>query len=168
MDILSDPLQVFSLPPEILSVITLRQNSTKIISEPEKLIPEPERTITDLKEINVLTKQDENDSIKLTCLVCGITSFESVKQQRDHHKLDWHRFNVKRRAIGLKLGKSHYKPTTEEKFEELMESMDGRLEQNYLKKIVFFLNITNYHYHYQITSQVFQVQHRYTLIQKMT
>src|SRR3954453_20338289 len=125
MDMLSGSIQVFSLPPEILSVITPRQNS---IGFSAKLISEPE-TITKIKEIDDFTKQNKNDPIKLTCLVCGITSFESIEQQRVHYKLDWHRFNVKRRAVGLDLGKSQFEPTTEKEFEELMESLGGKLKR---------------------------------------
>ncbi|RIA92797.1 hypothetical protein C1645_764109 [Glomus cerebriforme] len=116
--LLSVPIQIFSLPPEILSVIKLRQNS---IGSSTKLISETTKT-TKIKEIDIFTKQNKNndDLMKPTCFVCGITSFDSVEQQRAHYKLDWHRFNVKRRAVNLEYGKSQYKPTTEEEFEELI------------------------------------------------
>ena len=134
MDMISNSIHVFSLPPEILSVITPRQNS---IGSSTKLISNPE-TITKIKEIDDFTKQNENDPMKLTCLVCKITSFESVEQQRAHYKLDWHRFNVKRRAVGLELGKSQFEPTTEKEFEELMESLGGKFKKSYLKEFFFF------------------------------
>src|SRR6266498_1742697 len=101
--ILTRSIRVFSLPPEILLVITTRKNSlAKLISEQKT------------------TNENENEVIKPTCLACGITSFKNVEQQRAHYKLDWHRFNVKRRVVSLKIGKRQYKPTTEEEFEELM------------------------------------------------
>ncbi|CAG8606049.1 15942_t:CDS:2, partial [Funneliformis caledonium] len=112
--ILTRPIRVFSLPPEILLVITSRK---KFVKSSAKLLSEPE--ITNKVKENVFTKQNE-DNTRPTCLVCGITSFENVEQQRTHYKLDWHRFNVKRRTVSLELGKKQYKPTTEEEFEELM------------------------------------------------
>ncbi|PKK80939.1 hypothetical protein RhiirC2_723275 [Rhizophagus irregularis] len=117
--ILLFPIQIFSLPPEILSAITLREDSTRSLT---KLISDSE-TITKIKEIDIFTEQnenDENDLMKPTCFVCGITSFENVEQQREHYKLDWHRFNVKMRAINLERGKNKYNPITEKEFEELM------------------------------------------------
>ncbi|GBB93992.1 hypothetical protein RclHR1_02270016 [Rhizophagus clarus] len=113
------PIQIFSLPPEILSALTLREDSLKSLT---KLILDSE-AITKIKEIDIFTepnKNDENDPMKPTCFVCGIKSFENVEQQREHYKLDWHRFNVKMRAVNLERNKSQYKPITEEGFEELM------------------------------------------------
>jgi hypothetical protein len=117
--ILLCPIQIFSLPPEILSAITLKEDSIRSLTK----LKSDSDTITKIKEIDIFTEQkenDENDPMKPTCFVCGITSFESVEQQREHYKLDWHRFNVKMRAINLERGKSQYKPITEEEFEELM------------------------------------------------
>ncbi|CAI2172415.1 14514_t:CDS:2 [Funneliformis geosporum] len=111
--ILTLPIRVFSLPPEVLLVIIPRK---KFVKSSAKLISEPE--ITNKVKDSVFFKQNE-DNIRPTCLVCGIT-FENVELQRTHYKLDWHRFNVKRRAASLELGKKQYIPTTEEEFEELM------------------------------------------------
>src|ERR1043165_3376602 len=112
--ILPRSIRVFSLPPEILLVITSRENS---IDSSAKFIGH--EATKKVKE-NTFTEQKENEVIKPTCFACGISSFETVEQQRAHCKLDWHRFNIKRRAVSLELGKKQYKPTTEEEFEELM------------------------------------------------
>lgn len=34
------------------------------------------------------------------CLSCGV-QFESREEQVDHYKLDWHKYNVKRKLVGL-------------------------------------------------------------------
>ncbi|CAG8587251.1 8732_t:CDS:10 [Diversispora eburnea] len=62
----------------------------------------------------------KNEPFRPTCLACGNLSFADVEQQRAHYKLDWHRFNVKRRAVGLSLGSTNHVPVSEQEFEELM------------------------------------------------
>ncbi|PRW56664.1 Ankyrin repeat and zinc finger domain-containing 1 [Chlorella sorokiniana] len=54
-----------------------------------------------------------------TCIACGIgvggaPGFASAEEQRRHFSLDWHRYNVKRRAAGQR-------PVTEAAFEALVE-----------------------------------------------
>ncbi|RHZ82636.1 hypothetical protein Glove_106g13 [Diversispora epigaea] len=62
----------------------------------------------------------KNEPFRPTCLACGNLSFVDVEQQRAHYKLDWHRFNVKRRAVGQSLGSTNHVPVSEQEFEELM------------------------------------------------
>lgn len=55
--------------------------------------------------------EDLNISEKLFCSFCN-AKFEDQVQQRLHYKLDWHRYNLKRKLDDLK-------PITEEKFTQL-------------------------------------------------
>lgn len=50
-----------------------------------------------------------------TCNACGIASFPTLDEQRQHYKTDWHRFNIKRRLSAIK-------PITEEEFDKLIEN----------------------------------------------
>ncbi|RIB04136.1 hypothetical protein C2G38_2121356 [Gigaspora rosea] len=95
-------LKIFSLPEEILSSLC----------KPEAFFEE--------KNIEDAVTVINNEPFKPSCLACGILSFDTFEQQRAHYKLEWHRFNVKRRAINLDAGRTHYIPTSEQKFEELM------------------------------------------------
>ncbi|CAG8445913.1 5435_t:CDS:2 [Dentiscutata heterogama] len=96
-------LKIFSLPEEILSSLYKQE----ALLEEKSIV---EDTVTAVN----------NEPFKPSCLACGISSFDTFEQQRAHYKLEWHRFNVKRRAINLDAGKIHYTPTSEQKFEELM------------------------------------------------
>ncbi|CAG8500521.1 16572_t:CDS:2 [Cetraspora pellucida] len=97
------PLKIFSLPEEILSSFC-----------------KPETFLEEKNNIKDVETELNTESLKPTCLACGILSFDTLEQQRAHYKLEWHRFNVKRRAKCLDTGKTQYTPTSEQKFEELM------------------------------------------------
>jgi pre-60S factor REI1 len=56
---------------------------------------------------------DESDL--LTCIACRQT-FEDPAQQRDHYKTDYHRFNLKRKVVGLP-------PVTPELFEQKVQEL---------------------------------------------
>lgn len=45
----------------------------------------------------VATREAKGDP---TCLTCGL-SFSSRQDQVEHYRLDWHRYNIKRRLKGL-------------------------------------------------------------------
>ncbi|CAG8659436.1 16334_t:CDS:2 [Racocetra fulgida] len=98
------PLKIFSLPEDILSSFC-----------------KPETILKEKSSVNDIETEVNNEPFKPTCLACGILSFDTLEQQRTHYKLDWHRFNVKRRAKCLDAGKTQYTPISEQKFEELME-----------------------------------------------
>lgn len=43
-------------------------------------------------------KEDLTENIKLTCSYCKV-EFENVGKQREHYKLDWHRYNLKQSLL---------------------------------------------------------------------
>ena len=45
-----------------------------------------------------------------TCITCRV-AFNTAQEQRDHYKTDWHRYNLKRKVVGLP-------PISAEKFKE--------------------------------------------------
>ncbi|XP_071443004.1 tRNA endonuclease ANKZF1-like [Hetaerina americana] len=61
--------------------------------------------------------QDLAVSDTLTCSYCCI-NFDDKIQQRQHYKLDWHRYNLKQNLEGRK-------PVTEEKFDQLADDVSS-------------------------------------------
>lgn len=59
-----------------------------------------------------------------TCVTCGIVAFEDDLEQRIHFKTDWHRFNVKLRALNKK------PVLKEEDFNALVEQGGGGLDDD--------------------------------------
>ncbi|WPT16338.1 Ankyrin repeat and zinc finger domain-containing protein 1 [Picochlorum sp. SENEW3] len=59
-----------------------------------------------------------------TCVTCGIAAFEDDLEQRIHFKTDWHRFNVKLRALNKK------PVLKEEDFNALVEQGGGGLDDD--------------------------------------
>ncbi|KAG0345541.1 hypothetical protein BG004_003628 [Podila humilis] len=60
------------------------------------------------------------ESAQPSCRVCGIAQFESVAKQREHVRLDWHRYNLKQQL----LDKSS-KPVSEQTFENMMQDLSS-------------------------------------------
>lgn len=56
----------------------------------------------------------------LSCATCGGVKFESSEEQRQHFKLDWHRFNLKKRLDGDPA-------ITEDQFEKILDQEQDNL-----------------------------------------
>lgn len=85
--ILSKPLYAYSLPPQLLDILTLR--SLQALPEPEAAKAE------DSPEIPVADPADRSIGSSLACQTCGGAQFTSLDEQRAHFKSDWHRYNAK-------------------------------------------------------------------------
>lgn len=78
-----------------------------------------------MKSKQVTTQTDEeilsalDDLCIADCLICSFcnTSFSDKQQQRQHYKLDWHRYNLKKHLVNKK-------PVSEEKFSQLADLDD--------------------------------------------
>lgn len=83
-------------------------------SQIDEVVPKTENTST----------VPESSTTTLACSFCK-TEFDDVSKQREHYKLDWHRYNLKRSISGRE-------PLTEEQF----------IERNGMFKCVllFFIN----------------------------
>lgn len=84
-------LSVYSLPSAILSNLTVRTiaelDESAADAGPSKPPPVPAQAGA------------------LSCQSCPNTSFETVEEQRNHFKTDWHRYNAKARIEGKKVVK---------------------------------------------------------------
>ena len=104
--LLSRSLSVYSIPPPLLDILTVRS-----IQAGEPIIPEEEQV--DEKEPSLVDEPAGTGS-SLTCQTCLGTSFASLDEQRAHFKSDWHRYNAK-----VTLERSGKGAMTAEEFEEI-------------------------------------------------
>lgn len=95
--LLQKPLYAYSLPPQLLDILSVRSVAP---------IPEPEPVVEKAQP----PAPPSVPGGALSCQTCGNVVFASVEEQRAHFRSDWHRFNV--------AGKGG---VTEEQF----EAMDG-------------------------------------------
>ncbi|ORX84980.1 hypothetical protein K493DRAFT_341854 [Basidiobolus meristosporus CBS 931.73] len=106
-------LSVFSIPKPLLKELqpckileNFHQLSEKASSSDEEC-DQP-----DLSKLQIGTS--------LTCATCGGVRFESVEEQREHVRLDWHRYNLKRKTLEGFSG-----PITEEEFEYMIADLSS-------------------------------------------
>jgi hypothetical protein len=134
--LLSRPINVYSIPPELLDLLTVRSvtntGALQVISSAEGQDP----TAVDEESGENHTKRtgeeeavivEPGSSSSLTCQTCLSTTFPTLEEQRAHFKSDWHRYNV-RVSINHKgslkgslqgKGKVPRGVLTEEEFEEV-------------------------------------------------
>jgi hypothetical protein len=86
--LLSKPLFLYSLPPELLNTLTLKVDAQQQLEEP---IPSKE------------VQQENSEQGGIGCVTCTIPSFADVSQQRDHFRSDLHKFNLKRKLTNQKV-----------------------------------------------------------------
>ncbi|XP_019869658.1 ankyrin repeat and zinc finger domain-containing protein 1 isoform X1 [Aethina tumida] len=81
----------------------------EIIGESVKSVLLTQTDDLDIKEENVEVNEDTKNESVLSCSYCKV-KFPDSLQQRDHYKLDWHRYNLKQSLCGKP-------PITEEEFD---------------------------------------------------
>ena len=102
---------VFDLPPEILSTLTLKNQSEAPVPQSPPQTSPPKSEPTDDTEA-----KDGSASKATSCSLCGLT-FASVAEQRRHIRSDLHGYNLKQKIKGLK-------PVGEADFEKLIGELD--------------------------------------------
>jgi hypothetical protein len=105
--LLSRPINVYSIPPELLDLLTVR--SVTNTGALQVITPAPAQT-QDQDHANVnanlgdrtqkLENDGEEDAVietgsSLTCQTCLSATFPTLEEQRAHFKSDWHRYNVR-------------------------------------------------------------------------
>ncbi|KAG0213717.1 hypothetical protein BGX28_003661 [Mortierella sp. GBA30] len=116
----SSPLSVFLLPPDLVSSLVpqMQADSDSLI---EPLLSEP----STMKHNRAGTSEtavvaSSLDSATPSCRICGIAQFESVSKQREHVKLDWHRYNLKQQLLDKRA-----KPISEQQFENMVQDLSS-------------------------------------------
>ncbi|KAI1343203.1 hypothetical protein F5Y15DRAFT_405770 [Xylariaceae sp. FL0016] len=110
-ELLKRPLYAYDLPPEILSTLTLREDtesSDATITPSKAESPDPS-----------LSPSSKSLVGSQACSLCAL-SFSGVQEQRSHQKSDWHHYNLKQKTRGNK-------PVSEPEFEKLMGDLDESL-----------------------------------------
>jgi hypothetical protein len=87
--LLAGSLYAFTLPRELLGSLQLRATDTGATSTEQQ---------HGLPSSHNLGTTDVSSS--LGCAACGVGSFPTVAEQREHFRSDWHRYNVKVRLGG--------------------------------------------------------------------
>lgn len=86
----------------------------------------------------------------LSCSCCRVT-FPSIQQQREHYKLDWHRYNLKQSLLSKV-------PIGEEEFNSKTENGTYGLEKNFLQLFTFQMKCQVYPAQFQkMTSKTLQI-----------
>jgi hypothetical protein len=86
--VLSRPISVYSFPPSLLAHLAVRS-----IQDAQQ-----EET-TDAAQPAAVTPSNPAPG-SLRCQTCPGAGFETVEEQRNHFKSDWHRYNAKAKLTG--------------------------------------------------------------------
>jgi hypothetical protein len=122
--LLAGSLYAFSLPRELLDSLQLRAIHTDTPVDDNNQ-PTSSR--------NTLKVNDASpSSTSLGCAACGVSSFQTVADQRDHFRSDWHRYNVKLR-LG---GGSDAKPVGEEEFAAMLDCKPKLIDSPSIARIL--------------------------------
>ncbi|KAI1302841.1 hypothetical protein EDD11_005487, partial [Mortierella claussenii] len=132
------PLSVFFLPKDLLDSFVYQLPTLSVSSHSGALhdgynSSNTSQSTPKINEALMVTRNNNDDDSTSTsqphttaaqlrpssCRSCGIAQFESVQDQRQHAKSDWHRYNLK-----LHLLDKTAEPITEDHFQQLL-----RLEQ---------------------------------------
>ncbi|KAF9117119.1 hypothetical protein BGX27_003581 [Mortierella sp. AM989] len=113
----STSLSIFFLPPELVSSLVPKSQSENLSLE---FSFDSTRANQSQNAPQTATGATSLDSVVPSCRVCGITQFESVEKQREHAKLDWHRYNLKQQLLDKST-----KPITEHQFEDMMQDLSS-------------------------------------------
>ncbi|KAF9575214.1 hypothetical protein EC968_003855 [Mortierella alpina] len=109
------PLSLFLLPPELVSTLVPQdQAAAPELVESSRLQPRGLQGSETAAAISSL------DSATASCRICGIAQFESVARQREHVKLDWHRYNLKQQLLDRRA-----KSISEQQFENMVQDLSS-------------------------------------------
>ncbi|KAF9373559.1 hypothetical protein BGX21_004394 [Mortierella sp. AD011] len=113
----SEPLSIFFLPPELVSSLVPKSQSEGLSLDHSL---EPTRTTQSQHVPRSTAVATSLDSTVPSCRVCGISQFDSVEKQREHAKLDWHRYNLKQQLLDQSAA-----PITEQQFEDMIQDLSS-------------------------------------------
>ena len=108
--ILSRPLNVFSLPPELLSNLSVRSIQDTSADSNDASSSRPNQRKEDTSN-----HRPNHPGVGLRCQTCPNAEFDTVEEQREHFRSDWHRYNAKARLTG--------RAVTAEEWDGMMEGM---------------------------------------------
>jgi len=101
--ILTRPISAFAIPAEILSNFSVRLIQASPSATPSA--------------IEAKSTAAPNSGSAINCQTCPGAAFDSIEEQREHFKRDWHRYNVKAKLTG--------RAVSEEEWGNLVEGERG-------------------------------------------
>lgn len=119
------PLSVFFLPQDLITSLVPQAPTDSLGLFP----PLPHESTRDTATTNTNNDTDgataqrsatSLDSAVPSCRICGIANFESVEKQREHVRLDWHRYNLKQQLLDKSA-----RPITEQQFENMIQDLSS-------------------------------------------
>ncbi|KAG0248210.1 hypothetical protein BG011_000341 [Mortierella polycephala] len=110
-------LSVFFMPSGLLSSLVPQSQLEGTIPEHTLETQSKAETPTSVTAPAVVSSLN---SVVPSCRICGITRFENVERQREHVKLDWHRYNLKQQLMDKKAT-----PITEQQFENMIQDLSS-------------------------------------------
>ncbi|KAF9196374.1 hypothetical protein BGZ50_000776 [Haplosporangium sp. Z 11] len=110
-------LSVFFMPSDLLSSLIPQSQLEGPIPEHPLETQSKSETPTSVTAPAVASSLD---SVVPSCRICGIARFENVERQREHVKLDWHRYNLKQQLMDKKAT-----PITEQQFENMIQDLSS-------------------------------------------
>ncbi|KAI5921838.1 hypothetical protein F4810DRAFT_702058 [Camillea tinctor] len=113
-DLLKRPLYLYDLPQEVLSTLTLKEDT-----DAQNL--ETNNSSISLKPSHDASPSSSSENLvgSQACSLCSL-SFANVQDQRSHQKSDWHHYNLKQKLRAQK-------PVSEAEFEKLIGDLDESL-----------------------------------------
>lgn len=113
----STPLSLFFLPPELISTLTPKAQTE---APQDSLVRDLKSTSSNSAPETTVAVATSLDTAVPSCRICGIARFDSVIKQREHAKLDWHRYNLKQHLLD-----NNAKPITEQQFENMVQDLSS-------------------------------------------
>ncbi|KAG0295994.1 hypothetical protein BGZ96_010415 [Linnemannia gamsii] len=118
------PMSLFFLPQDLItSLVPQAPTDTLGLLPPVPL--EPTHDKSNNADADNTTAQKPAvatslDSAVPSCRICGIANLESVEKQREHVRLDWHRYNLKQQLLDKSA-----RPITEQQFENMIQDLSS-------------------------------------------
>ncbi|KAG0025555.1 hypothetical protein BGZ82_009966 [Podila clonocystis] len=115
-----ETLSIFLMPKDLITSLVPQAPSDPTLSTVE--VPLTVSTLAELDDFNATGRSTPTslDSALPSCRICGILQFESVEKQREHVRLDWHRYNLKQQLLDKSA-----KPISEQQFENMMQDLSS-------------------------------------------
>ncbi|KAF9427021.1 hypothetical protein BGZ94_005644 [Podila epigama] len=119
-----ESLSIFLMPTSLINSLTPQAPSDPTVPAAQ-LVPLTTSRLSQLEEDDQsLTTGRATptslDSASPSCRICGIPQFDSVEKQREHVKLDWHRYNLKQKLLDKTA-----KPLSEQQFENMIQDLSS-------------------------------------------
>ncbi|KAK3844539.1 MAG: hypothetical protein J3R72DRAFT_398006 [Linnemannia gamsii] len=118
------PLSVFFLPQDLIASLVPQAPTDTLGLLTPLPVEQPTSTTRDSSSSpyssNTPAVATSLDSAVPSCRICGIANLESVEKQREHVRLDWHRYNLKQQLLDKSA-----RPITEQQFENMIQDLSS-------------------------------------------